>query len=125
MNLKLIRKIKEEMNKTEQTNKYYNLYPYAYSDNFIIRYIFMDMLLSTNNNLDILELYEDDITNYFIRYDDDSNEIGIMPYKYVNLLAHRAMLKDQNIYKQILNFIVNNYIKTPEQFRKENTKITL
>ena len=45
------------MTLTEQTNKYYNLYPYAYSNNFIIRYIFMNMLLSTNNNLDIEELY--------------------------------------------------------------------
>lgn len=122
MNDKLIRKIKEEMTLTEQTNKYYNLYPYAYSNNFIIRYIFMNMLLSTNNNLDIEELYEDNITNYFYRYDEDNNIIGIMPYKYVRLLSHKAMLKDYNIYKQILEFIVENYIKTPEEFRKENTK---
>ena len=122
MNDKLIRKIREEMTLTEQTNKYYNLYSYAYSNNFIIRYIFMNMLLSTNNNLDIEELYEDNITNYFYRYDEDNNIIGIMPYKYVRLLSHKAMLKDYNIYKQILEFIVENYIKTPEEFRKENTK---
>ena len=61
MNEKLIRTIKKEMNITEQTNKYYNLYPYAYSNNFIIRYIFMNLLLSNNNNLDIEELYEDNI----------------------------------------------------------------
>ncbi len=121
MNEKLIRTIKKEMTITEQTNKYYNLYPYAYSDNFIIRYIFMNMLLSNNNNLEIEELYEDDITRYFYRY-DDNNIIGIMPYKYVRLLAHRAMSKDINIYKQIIDFIINNYIKTPKQFTKENTK---
>ena len=44
--------------------------------------------------------------------DDNSNIIGIMPYKYIRLLSHKAMLKDYNIYKQILEFIVENYIKT-------------
>ena len=51
MNDKLIRIIKEEMKKTNNTNKYYNLYPYAYSNNLIIRYIFMNILLSTTNNV--------------------------------------------------------------------------
>ena len=122
MNDKLIRIIKEEMKKTNNTNKYYNLYPYAYSNNLIIRYIFMNILLSTTNNLNIEELYEDNITNYFYRYDDNHNITGLMPYKYVRLLSHKAMLKDYNIYKQILEFIINNYIKTPEELKKGNTK---
>ena len=82
----------------------------------------MNILLSTTNNLNIEELYEDNITNYFYRYDDNHNITGLMPYKYVRLLSHKAMLKDYNIYKQILEFIINNYIKTPEELKKGNTK---
>ena len=118
MNEKLIIKIREEIKRTEETNNYENLYRYAYSNNFIIRYLFMRLLLS-NNNLNIEKLYEDNITHYFLKYDDDGNIISIMPYKYVKDLSYKAMIIDTKIYKQILNFIVDTYIISPEKYKKE------
>ncbi len=119
MNELLIRNMKKEITKSKETNNYENLYRYAYSDNFIIRYIFMKLLLTIGNNKDIYELYEDNITYYFNRYDDDGNVIGLMPYRFVKEIGEKAMFKDYTIYKQILNYIINNYIKTPEEFTKE------
>lgn len=118
MNETITIKIREEIKKTKETNNYENLYRYAYSNNFIIRYLFMKLLLS-NNDLRIEELYEDDITRYFLRYDDNSNIIGIMSYQYVIDLAHIAISKNPIVYKQIRKFIVDAYIKRPKDIKQE------
>lgn len=114
MNELLIIKMKEAIRSTEETGIYEHLYHYAYSDNFIIRFLFMKMLLSLDNKLDISELYGDNITEFFKRYDNNGNVISIMSLTLIRALGDIVIVKNPTIYKQIITFIVDNYIKSDE-----------
>lgn len=123
MNEKLIIRIKEEIKKSETNGNYENLFTYAYSENLSTRFLFMNIFIS-NSNLDISELYEDNISQYFVTYDDDGNVTKRMPYNYIKTLAAKILKirKDFANYQNIINFIINNYFPSPEEFKNNMIK---
>ncbi len=127
---RLIKEIKQNIKQTEKTRIYDNLYKYAYSKDQYIRFLFMNILIS-NSNLDLKELYEDDISRYFQNYDEYDHTSNLMPYECVKILADNILRKRKDLksYRNILLFIINNYFEAPEVFRErvlsENKSINL
>lgn len=122
MNEELIIKIKKEIKKSEETGIYDNLYSFAYSDDLYIRFLFMNILISSSK-IDLYELYEDDITHYFVTYDDNGNIVKKMPYKYISIIGDKLLKSlDLTSYNKVINFIINTYFPSPEEFHNSLVK---
>ena len=88
MKTELIFRIKKELTKAGETGNYTNLYPLAYSEDLNTRFLFMNLLLSSNT-IDLKRIYNDDITYYYATYDKEGNIVDVMPYEYIVVIADK------------------------------------